>query len=221
MREIVSVPITSTRSAPIAIRPWPVIKPYMKPEQAALTSNAPQRMPSSFCTAAALPHCLSGVVVASTSASTRRGSRPAISSAWRPDSTDSPIVLPPMRRSWMPVRDTIHSSLVSIISASSWLVSTFSGRAVPQPEITPPLVPGRIAGISPSWASGTVTASAGAQPRDGLTGSYPFGVDGDEALQHPAERRPDLVLADVTEQCADVDRGSGLDRHGREDPRRG
>jgi hypothetical protein len=81
IRETVSVPITSTRSAPSAIRPWAVTSPYTKPEHAALTSNDPQRRPSSCCTEAALPHCWSGVVVASTRASTRSGESPAIASA--------------------------------------------------------------------------------------------------------------------------------------------
>ena len=48
----------------------------------------------------------------------------------------------------MPVRSTIHSSLVSRpMSARSWLVSVFGGRAVPHPVITAPLAPGRMAGM--------------------------------------------------------------------------
>ena len=36
----------------MAIRPWATTRAYVKPEQAALTSNAPQRRPSSCCTVA-------------------------------------------------------------------------------------------------------------------------------------------------------------------------
>ena len=43
----VSVPMTRIFSAPMAIRPWATTSAYVKPEQAALTSNAPQRRPSS------------------------------------------------------------------------------------------------------------------------------------------------------------------------------
>ncbi len=98
-----------------------------------------------------------GVVVATTRASMRSGVSPAISIAARPDSTESEAVEPPIRRSEIPVRATIHSSLVSSVFSRSWLVTTFSGSAVPQPEMTAPVAPGRVAGIwspprRPSWA---------------------------------------------------------------------
>src|SRR5690606_16093224 len=140
-----------------------VTSAYTNPEHAALTSYAPHRRPSSFWIAADVPHCLSGVAVDRTSASMRAGSSPAISSACLPDSTDKLVVLPPIRRSRMPVRAWIHSSLVSIVAARSALVTTLSGKAVPHPEITAPWAPGRIAGIGSSSA-----ASAGAQPGDRL-----------------------------------------------------
>ncbi len=51
----------------MAMSPWAVTSPYMNPEQAALTSTAPQRMPEFVLRRPPTePHCLSGVVVAST-----------------------------------------------------------------------------------------------------------------------------------------------------------
>ena len=121
----------------------------MNPLHAALTSNAPQRSPSSCCTAAAEPGTVrSGVVVAGRRASISAGSTPDISSAWRPDSIDRPTVVPPTWRSRMPVRSTIHSSDVSNICSRSWLVSTFGGRAVPHPVMTAPRVAGL---VSSAW----------------------------------------------------------------------
>ena len=68
--------------------------------------------------------------------------------ASRPASADSPAVVPPTWRWRMPVRSTIHSSSVSRpMSARSWLVSILGGRAVPQPVITAPWAPGRMAGM--------------------------------------------------------------------------
>src|SRR3546814_12060943 len=46
-----------------------------------------------------------------------------------------PVVVPPTRRSRMPVRPVIHSSLVSSVVSRSTFVTIFSGRAVPQPAI--------------------------------------------------------------------------------------
>ena len=122
----------------------------MNPEQAALMSNAPQRSPSSAATVAEVPGTVrSGVVVASTTASSELGSSPDIPSARRPASAERPAVVPPTRRSRMPVRSTIHSSVVSRpISARSRLVSVFGGRAVPQPVMTAPLTSGPIFGMA-------------------------------------------------------------------------
>ena len=44
-----------------------------------------------------------------------------------------------MWRSRMPVRSTIHSSLVSRLTAMSSLVTTLSGTAMPQPVIRMPV----------------------------------------------------------------------------------
>ena len=54
----------------MAISPWATTRAYVKPEQAALMSKAPQRSPSSAATVADVAGTVrSGVVVASTMAS--------------------------------------------------------------------------------------------------------------------------------------------------------
>ena len=177
MRDSESVPISSTLRAPMAIIPWAVMSPYTNPEHAALTSNAPQRRPSSFWTVAAVPHWVSGVVVAKTSASMSARSTPDMSSAARPDSVERPTVVPPTWRSRMPVRSTIQSSDVAIICSRSLLVSVLGPRAVPQPVITAPRTPEGSAGISDR-----------PQPCDGLSHCDSFSVDGNVTLQHTGER---------------------------------
>jgi hypothetical protein len=87
----------------------------------------------------------SGVVVESTSPSIDAGSTLAIAMALRADSTESDAVDPPTWRRLIPVRSVIHSSLVSIIAERSSLVSTFSGNAVPQPMMRPPVIIGSVA----------------------------------------------------------------------------
>ena len=67
------------------------------------------------------------------------GSTPAMSMAARPDSMPMVEVGRPMRRSRIPVRSRIHSSLVSIIAARSSLVRTFSGSDVPMPMTVAPI----------------------------------------------------------------------------------
>ena len=52
-----------------------------------------------------------------------------------PASMARPTVVPPTRRSRMPVRSMIHASVVSSVASRSALVTTLSGRAVPQPVI--------------------------------------------------------------------------------------
>ena len=107
-------------------------EPVDEARQAALMSKAPQRRPSSVCTVGA---------VAGTAQIRGGGGEdggddlarlgPAISIALRPDSADNPAVVPPTRRSRMPVRSRIHSSEVSIIPARSSLVRIFGGSARP------------------------------------------------------------------------------------------
>ena len=79
----------------------------------------------------------SGLVVHRMRRSIVAGSTPACSIAFRPASAASPAVVPPVRRSLMPVRSVIHSSVVSSRASRSALVSTPSGSAVPQPMIRP------------------------------------------------------------------------------------
>ena len=108
----------------------------MKPEQAALTSKAPQRSPSCVLHGGRRGRARSGRGWWWPAPGRRStaGSTPACSMARRPASTDSDAVVPPTRRSRMPVRSLIHASLVSIVLARSSLVTTLSGRAVPQPR---------------------------------------------------------------------------------------
>ena len=65
------------------------------------------------------------------------------------------------RRSLIPVRSTIHWSLVSNRVMMSWLVTTVGGRAVAQPVIAQP-----VPDIVPTLSS--------PQPGNGLAGLDPF-----------------------------------------------
>ena len=49
-------------------------------------------------------------------------------------------VVPPIRRSRMPVRSRIQASLVSMVTDRSSLVTTLSGTEIPQPVTMPPRV---------------------------------------------------------------------------------
>ena len=74
---------------------------------------------------------MSGVEVATTIRSTSALVRPALASAQRHASSARSLVdswSAAMWRSRMPVRSTIHASLVSTTDASSALVMIFSGR---------------------------------------------------------------------------------------------
>ena len=145
IRASVSVPIISTLRAPIAISPWATTRPYTNPLHAALTSKAPPLVPSAAWTVAEVAGTVrSGVVVASTRASMSPASSPAMSSAARPLSIDSPAVVPPTWRSLIPVRSRIHSSVVSRYWARSSLVIVFGGSAVPHPVMTAPPMPAGI-----------------------------------------------------------------------------
>src|SRR5438270_2093349 len=139
------------------------------------------------------------------------GSTPARSMACWPASTASVPVDPPKRRSRMPVRSTIHSSVVSRRDAKSALVTIFSGRAAPQPRTAMPIssdVRSRRRGRARRDAHGSLASSlpsAGPQPGDGLAGGDPLAVDGDEPHEVPREQRPDLDGADGAEEVADLD----------------
>src|SRR4051812_29732241 len=117
----------------------------MKPLQAADMSNAgtPGSPRSAPMKHAVDGKTISGVIVAQTIRSRSFGSMPAASMALRAAAAprvavDSPG--PAMRRSRMPVRWTIHSSLVSTIRDSSSLVRRFSGSALPVPVMMAPKV---------------------------------------------------------------------------------
>jgi len=113
----------------------------MKPEQPALRSNAPAaEAPNASCTRLAVEgNAYSGVAVATMTRSICEGNTCATSSASRAARMARVAVLSRSPattcRSLMPVRDTIHSSVVSTTRARSALVSTFSGTDMPQPVI--------------------------------------------------------------------------------------
>ena len=108
-------------------------------------------MPS--CTVAEVPGTIwSGVVVARITPSISSGRRPALASAAIPASMASCEVVPPIRRSRMPVRSWIQASLVSMVTDRSSLVTTLSGTAMPQPVMMPPRA-GIMVGVRRSWVS--------------------------------------------------------------------
>jgi len=112
----------------------------MKPVQAALRSNAPAAVaPSaSWIRLAELGKTCSGVDVATMTKSISEGSTSATSSARRAAAKPREAVVsssPAMRRSRMPVRSRIQVSDVSTMASRSWLVSTRSGSALPQPTM--------------------------------------------------------------------------------------
>src|SRR5439155_7898276 len=106
------------------------------------------------------------------------GSTPAESMACWPASTASVPAEPPKRRSRMPVRSMIHSSVVSSRDAKSALVTIFSGRAVPHPVMRIPTL-----------------SLSGAEPGDRLTCGDALAVDGDEPHHVTGEQRTDLDVA--------------------------
>src|SRR5688500_14383932 len=117
-----------------------------------------------------------------------------------------PVVVPPTRRSRIPVRSTIHASLVSRLSSRSAFVTTLSGSAVPQPVMrardgSTPLIlqdpgGGRVRGAA---------TSRRAQPGDGLAAGEALAGDGEQALHGATERRPHLVAGDVTDHPTGLD----------------
>src|SRR3954447_5295438 len=125
------------------------------------------------------------------------GSRPDFSMAWWPASIDSDAVLPPARRSWMPVRSWIHASLVSIMAARSSLVMTVSGTAVPHPVITPPRRP-----------RGTGGTSGRPQPGDRLARRDALALHRQERFEHAHERRPHVLSSHAAEDLPGVDGGA-------------
>ena len=104
----------------------------------------------------------------------------------------SPAVVPPWRRSLMPVRSVIHSSVVSSRASKSALVTTLSGRAVPQPVMVAPADAGghavRAHAVR-SQAMGWLVVT-----RSPATASMP--------IDRAGEGGADLVLADGAEDGA-------------------
>ena len=96
-------------------------------------------MPSSSASSAAVDgNVMSGVTVATMSRSIEPGSTPADSSACRHAGRAMSVIASScaaMRRSRMPVRSMIHSSVVSTSVESSALVTTRSGTCEPRPVI--------------------------------------------------------------------------------------
>jgi hypothetical protein len=134
MREKVSAPITSARlKAPLRSSASAVDSAKTKPEQTACRSKAaPWTMPRPACTVTAVAGKVwSGVEVASTIRSMLEASTWALISAARAACSARSEVSSPaaaMWRSRMPVRCTIHSSVVSTERASSSLLRTRAGR---------------------------------------------------------------------------------------------
>lgn len=133
----VSAPMSRTRlAAPDRIRASACASPYTKPEHTAARSNAgtvprPRRAATSGAVAG---HRWSGVDVATITMSTE--STPAFSRARRPAATARSLVEVPGStwcRAPIPVRDRIHSSVVSSVAARSSFVTTRRGRAPPRP----------------------------------------------------------------------------------------
>src|SRR5919106_1607775 len=139
MRESISTPTTSTRLAAPFLTYWsPTPIPKSEPAHAASTSNAKAlRAPSLACRKTAVAGIgMSGDTVPTMIASSSSGRVLAISSA-RTDalSAMSEVSSPSaaIRRSLIPVRSVIHSSVVSTIFSRSLLVRTLSGTYEPVP----------------------------------------------------------------------------------------
>jgi hypothetical protein len=128
-----STPITTAFVAePSRTAPSATASAWVNPAQAVLTSMvAGAGMPSWRATRAAMLGLRSvAVQVATTTRSTASATMPA----WRRAAAAASAAIrsrgssgPAIRRSRMPTRLRIHSSLVSTIVARSWLVSTFAG----------------------------------------------------------------------------------------------
>ncbi len=134
MRDSVSTPTTSTlRALPDAMSACAIVTPYMNPEHAAVMSKAAALLaPMRFWTRQAVDgKGMSEVAVAMRMMSRSSGVMPASASARFVASMARSLVACSgfaIRRSLIPVRETIHSSEVSSIRSKSAFVSTTSGR---------------------------------------------------------------------------------------------
>src|SRR6478609_6514057 len=134
------------------------------------------------------------------------GATPAFCMAAAPDAIASPEVVLPTRRSRMPLRSTIHASVVSSVASRSALVTTFSGSAVPHPVMRADLT-------STSW-------SCGSEPCNGLARHHALAEVGEDSFDTSRERRPHLRIADGAEQVTGLDRTAGAEiGHRFEEPR--
>mmetsp|Transcript_47629 Transcript_47629/g.113396 ORF Transcript_47629/g.113396 Transcript_47629/m.113396 type:complete len:225 (+) Transcript_47629:576-1250(+) len=136
--ESASQPTTSAFLCPPALRNCEaVMVAKRKPEHAAVRSNANALLhPSAEAIEGASPNMSSGEDVAQITKSISEGSMPDISNAPRPALIAmSRSVWSPFRtlRCSMPVREEIHSSLVSTIDSMSLLVTSVSGTPWPTP----------------------------------------------------------------------------------------
>src|SRR3954451_17476002 len=158
------------------------------------------------------------------------GATPALSMAALPDAIASVAVVPPTRRSRMPLRSTIHSSLVSSMASRSALVTTLSGSAVPQPEMRADVMSpscrsrGAIVETPPPNPKGIRLLggrSRRPKPRDRLTGHHPLAQVREDPFDASRERRPNLRLANGAEQVACLDRPARVEIRNRgEEPGR-
>ncbi len=138
--EITSAPITSTVSAaPDSTNAVAVDIAYEKPAHAAFTSNAGQVIPILRCTQTAVDGIgVSPDRVAQTIRSTCSARMPAASSARLAASTarsDAATSSSAKFRDRMPVRSTIHSSLVSTSDSKYEFGIRLSGRNEPTPAM--------------------------------------------------------------------------------------
>src|SRR5688500_13701604 len=134
---------------------------------------------------------LSGLVVAQIRRSTSSSAMPACLMAAVPASIARVDVVSPspaIRRSRMPVRATIHSSLVSTLASRSALVSVAAGTARPQPPMVSPALTVRPRSLAAPPRGGT---SRRAQPRDGLALADALALVGQHAHELAAERALD------------------------------
>ena len=148
-------------------------------------------------------HCVSGVVVASTSTSISARSTPDMSSAGaarldrQADGGAADVALVDAGALDDPLVGRVDHLLEVVVGERSC-----AAGPCPNPVITAPRTPEGSAGMSDR-----------PQPGDGLAHRDSFAVDGDVALQDAGERRAHLGVADVAEHVAD--RQIGCRRRGR------
>ncbi len=135
-----SAPITRPYLREALSRHSTVCRAKRKPLQAALRSEAQRcrggRFSSCCMQQAAEGTSVSGVRVATMHAPIWSAEMPAFSRARRAASTVMSVMVSPSARWWrwvMPVREVIHSSLVSTILAMSSLVTSLEGRLCRSP----------------------------------------------------------------------------------------